>query len=147
LNNSPCAIPVELRDFNNGEKPHVLSWFTNSDALIQPDLFQVEYGEKDFALGTGTKIIVNESPFLEGQFEEGKIYDFYVQSDCNGVSDSPWIGPVSFIADAPQNQCLVPLNLTNTDPAGSVRARIRFEGQGDCKWEGAYSKRERHTAR
>ena len=136
---SPCAKPTLLTTLSDGIKRYRLSWFFESGAPFNPQIFELEYGERDFELGTGTNVVVNNAPFDGGIFEQGKIYDFYVKSDCSGVADSPWVGPGTFVAEIPQNQCLVPIDLVATDPPGDTRVKITFNGQGDCKWEGYIS--------
>lgn len=75
--------------------------------------FQVQYGAKNFTLGSGTIVNVSSSPFTAAPLVANNNYDFYVRSSCSGsLGWSEWAGPYSYLATANQHLCLAPSNVT-----------------------------------
>lgn len=80
-------------DLNNA----CFSWGTNGSNI---SYYEVQYGEKNFTLGDGVKVIMNDVGYCDGTYEENKIYDFYVRIYCkNNLGYSEWFGPVSRLID------------------------------------------------
>lgn len=69
-----------------------LSWTSNGSEIM----WDVEYGVTGYVAGTGT---VQNNTILSDTIVglmSGVTYDFYVRSDCGGVDQGVWIGPVSY---------------------------------------------------
>ena len=55
----------------------------------------VEYGATGFRPGTGTSVVVNNTPSYSFSSLTGGIYDFYVRSNCGSGDTSRYCGPVT----------------------------------------------------
>ncbi|MBO4741561.1 MAG: hypothetical protein J5605_07980, partial [Bacteroidales bacterium] len=55
----------------------------------------VEYGATGFRPGTGTSVVVNNTPSYSFSSLAGGIYDFYVRSNCGSGDTSRYCGPVT----------------------------------------------------
>jgi hypothetical protein len=77
-----------------------LNW---SAAIGNPASYDVEYGDVDFATGTGTVVnTVTTSASLTGLTPASSDKDYYLRSNC-GAEQSGWVGPfrVNLAATAP----------------------------------------------
>lgn len=58
--------------------------------------FEFEYGEEEFALGTGTRYLTDTNIAELHFLDYSTTYDIYFRSICSDSSFSSWIGPFSF---------------------------------------------------
>ena len=63
-----------------------LSWNERGTATS----WNIEYGPAGFAHGEGTTITVYDNPYTITDLTAGTVYDFYVQSNCDGGDESTW---------------------------------------------------------
>jgi len=85
-----CVMPTGLQaipDVNSA----LLSWNENGTAT----LWDIEYGDQGFTLGTGTQVLGVTNPYNLGSLLENHNYAYYVRSDCGGTQ-SAWSGPKNF---------------------------------------------------
>jgi len=55
--------------------------------------WNIEYGAKDFTLGSGTTISANTNSYTINNLTANTYYDVYVQADCGSGNTSSWQGP------------------------------------------------------
>ncbi len=82
--------PSNLTVSNVTENALDLNW----DADAQATNFEVQYGAKDFALGTGTTLTATTNTVNISGLTYGNEYDFYVRTQCSN-DNSAWVGPVT----------------------------------------------------
>lgn len=95
-----------VSDFVDGTKVN-LNWDANGDT------FQIQYGIKGFALGSGTALTSADNHLTVTGLDNTKEYDFYIRNVCGATSFSEWVGPVS-VGTVSINICQKPLNVTAT---------------------------------
>ncbi|WP_438966524.1 fibronectin type III domain-containing protein [Flavobacterium sp.] len=90
--NSSCVEPNTL----------TASFITNNSATLgwtpggTETLWDIQYGEPNFALGSGTFVNdVNSNPYLLSGLLGNTSYQYYVRTKCSG-SNSSWSGPYTF---------------------------------------------------
>ena len=98
---SPAAFSAS--NFIEGTKI-VLDWESNAET------WQVQYGPKGFAAGSGTGMTVTENTAMINGLLATNQYDFYVRTVCDATTFSAWIGPVS--AGTTIGSCASPQNGT-----------------------------------
>lgn len=83
-------------DFGTG----VVTEITNNQAKlswVSPDInFDIEFGEVDFVLGTGTLLTNVANDYVLTNLDEYTTYSFYVRSNCGADGVSLWRGPFTF---------------------------------------------------
>ncbi len=57
--------------------------------------WNVEYGMSGFNPGSGITGTATSTSFTAGSLTANTHYDFYVQADCGGGDESPWVGPIT----------------------------------------------------
>jgi hypothetical protein len=82
--------PSNLNVSNMTETSLDLNW----DANVLATNFEVQYGAKDFALGTGTTLTATTTTVNITGLTYGNYYDYYVRTLCGDV-DGAWIGPLT----------------------------------------------------
>ena len=88
---TPCPNPSALGMQSAAQTTANLSWTTGGATT-----WDIEYGAKDFTLGTGTAVANTlTNPHTLAGLTADTEYDYYVRDDCGG-STSEWIGPYSF---------------------------------------------------
>jgi len=68
-----------------------MSWSANNGETT----WNIEYGNKGFALGSGTNITVNSNNEDFNNLTTNQHYDFYIQAECGSGNTSTWEGPFS----------------------------------------------------
>lgn len=58
--------------------------------------WNVEYGEKGFTPGMGTRLTNVQSPLTVNNLQPNTPYEFYAQAVCAGNDESPWMGQHEF---------------------------------------------------
>ena len=86
-----------------------LTWTENGTATQ----WQIEYGVKDFELGTGTVYTATTNIVTFNNLQELTEYDFYIRSICGDNQYSPWNNKVSAVIDGSYWQDIV-----TSQPAG-----------------------------
>ncbi len=88
---SSCQTPTVLSVSGITQTSANLSWTSTGT------LFNIQYGNSGFVLGTGTIVSgVTASPYSLTGLNPSTDYSFYVQNDCGGGSTSNWTGPFTF---------------------------------------------------
>ncbi|PWI31452.1 hypothetical protein DI383_01940 [Flavobacteriaceae bacterium LYZ1037] len=91
-NNCPKPNGLNVYDLTNTTAQ--FSWNTN----VQSSLYQVQYGQFGFGLGSGTTLTVPEQYTLVEDLLPQTQYAFYVRVFCNNTNDySNWAGPFNFV--------------------------------------------------
>ena len=80
--------PSNLNVSNVTENSLDLNW----DADPQATNFEVQYGAKDFVLGTGTTLTATTNTVNITGLTYNEQYDFYVRTQCSDENSS-WVGP------------------------------------------------------
>jgi len=105
--------------------------------------FQVQYGPKNFTLGSGTTAITLGTVYTGAALAANTYYDFYVRSSCNGtLGNSEWAGPYTYYSIANQHMCLPPSNVTYTIERNglgqAVGANFQWNKNGETNFEFTY---------
>lgn len=87
-----CPNPTSLGAENLTTVSADLKW--NIDPAYTS--FNVEYGEGDLELGSGTVISNVTNPYSLSDLDSQTTYSFYVQTSCDGGVTSSWVGPYKF---------------------------------------------------
>ena len=89
---SECPASSSLYADNITQASADLNW-TSGGATT----WNIEWGEEGFTQSAGIMITgTNTNPYSLNGLDAGTSYDFYVQDDCGGGSQSSWSGPFSF---------------------------------------------------
>lgn len=107
-----CPSPTDLTTTSLGDGSVDVSW-TAGDAETE---WELEYGAPGFALGSGTTVMVNDSPEknLTG-LDSNTNYEIYVTAICGASDESLPLGPIAF-------------RTSNTDGCGQTQTSNNFEG-------------------
>ncbi len=89
---SACPSPVNQTENNITLNSTDLGWTETGTASS----WNIEYGDKDFTLGTGTSISGISNPHTVSDLMADHDYDWYVQADCGANGTSAWTGSSSF---------------------------------------------------
>ena len=83
-----CDTPSAPQASNPTASGADLNWTENGTAI----LWEIEYGTgTSFALGTGTRLIVNSNPYtLSPPLAQGTTYSYFVRSICGANDTSVW---------------------------------------------------------
>lgn len=81
-----------------------ISWTSNGTESS----WDIEYGPTGFTTGTGTMMTSSATNDTIFGVMSGMSYDIYVRSDCGGVDQGAWIGPISYTASCTD---LIPVTL------------------------------------
>ena len=88
-----CMYPTNFATTSVGETSVSIAW----TELGSSESWIIEYGPAGFTQGTGiTEIVTDSTHYTIENLEESSAYDFYVQSDCNGLG-SDWVGPLTVL--------------------------------------------------
>ena len=117
-----CPAPTELSAYNLTLSDADLKWVTGGAST-----WNLEWGDYGFAPGTGTMVAGLSLPVhnLTG-LGASVSYDFYVQDDCGGSTESVWSGPFTFTT---VNPCPDPIGLF-ADNITSSTADINWTAGG-----------------
>ncbi|MBW4359140.1 T9SS-dependent choice-of-anchor J family protein [Flavobacterium taihuense] len=89
-----CPRPGQLGAIQSGTDSASLDWKDNNTQK-QSDSWEIEYGPKGFAEGTGTLITIKTNPFnLTGLVEDS--YDYRVRTYCEANIASDWSDRYTF---------------------------------------------------
>lgn len=91
-----CRMPLHLTVDSTSSTSVGISWTGPEGATS----WNVEFGPHGFTPGTGTTAIASANNFVVDTLASGMKYDFYVQTDCGGGSESEWVGPISAVPGA-----------------------------------------------
>jgi len=87
-----CPMPTGQTHSNVTVNSVDLNWTENGTATA----WEVEYGQQGYTQGTGTTVSTTQKPMTLNNLTSGVTYDWYVRSQCGGISYSDWRGPDSF---------------------------------------------------
>lgn len=87
-----CPQPLDLELVSTTSSSATISWTAGASET----LWNIEYGEMGFGLGTGTSVSGVTNPYTISGLTSNTAYDVYVQSDCTTSGVSTWTGPLSF---------------------------------------------------
>lgn len=90
----PCPRPTPLTVLNVFPTTVTVNWGTSGTAP-----WQIEYGAKNFAPGTGTRITSYTNPYTITGLSADTEYDIYVRDTCGVLGVSIWTGPVTVKTD------------------------------------------------
>lgn len=93
----PVASLSATGMYSSGGTSAKLQWVSNSGE----SQWDVEYGPKGFAQGTGQQVQANDNPYVLTGLQALTEYDFYVRARCSGSDFSQWVGPKSFTTLCP----------------------------------------------
>ncbi len=90
---APCVTPTDLSSTVTSPFSASVGWIENGDAIV----WEIQYGEDGFALGSGTTISAATNPFELTSLIDNTTYDFYVRAIClDGAAMSDWSDSDSF---------------------------------------------------
>lgn len=90
-----CKVPYNLNANSITSGSAAISWI---EAGISTE-WEIEYGIKGFAKGTGNDTVTYSNPFTLINLNPNTLYDFYIRAICGRRDTSPWIGPLTFQTD------------------------------------------------
>jgi len=128
-----CASPALLAvsDFIGGNKVNV-SWDGDGET------WQIQYGIKNFAIGSGTSLTATSNPTSVTGLDSTKEYDFYIRTVCSATEFSEWIGPVA-VGNVIINTCDIPSNVTAIRGAtNSTVVNVTWASTASSNWEVQY---------
>ena len=107
-----CPAPVGITANVNAETSEAeITWTPFGEETV----WQVQYGEAGFVLGTGTIATVNDANYTMTDLAEGASYDVYVRAMCSATESSVWAGPYTFEAPGACTQfCTYTINLVDS---------------------------------
>lgn len=146
-----CKKPVGLKASSASDTSVTLDW---TDPLPAA-LWEVEYGQEGFTLGTGTVVTTNAHPFTVQSLSSG-IYDFYVRARCDSADVSDPAEPVTVVLGNSnyiipvEGQITVPLcsghlydnggpNENYSGPGRMVVTLVPEEPNGYVRLQGSYN--------
>ncbi len=89
----PCQTPNQVRVTNLTAISADIQWNSRSGA----SLWQIEYGPRGFALGTGTRATIASNPYTLTGLNPSSTYDVYLRSICGVGDTSSWMrSPLRF---------------------------------------------------
>ncbi|TDP61971.1 T9SS type A sorting domain-containing protein [Flavobacterium dankookense] len=98
---STCVRPNDFAVFNPTAITTTSANVNWTEAIGVPAGYDVQYGDEDFVLGSGTTVNVTAAVTtnLTGLTSSG-IIDYYLRSNCGTLEQSGWIGPFKiYLAD------------------------------------------------
>ncbi len=138
LDDLSCEVPTSFQASNFIDNTNVnLSWVPNGDESS----WEIQYGIKGFALGTGTSVISTISNFTVSGLNAANSYSFYIRSNCSATSNSNWVGPVDVLAIDVNPNCPNPTNFTAVRSAvTNTEVNLAWTPGGtETEWEIQYS--------
>lgn len=115
-----CPPPTNLTASNLTTSTADLGWTPGGTE----SLWNIEWGLKGFALGTGTLISgVAVNPYTLSGLDAATEYDFYVQADCGEARTlSEWAGPKTFATAVPNDFCIdaIPIDCSTVSINGTT---------------------------
>uniref|UniRef100_UPI00404A41C3 GEVED domain-containing protein n=1 Tax=Flavobacterium sp. TaxID=239 RepID=UPI00404A41C3 len=119
-----CPTPTDISLGNIDSSSAEVSWVSS----LEVDSYQIEYGDVDFALGTGNlEEEISDSPFTISDLNPDSTYEFYIRSVCEGGDFGNWVGPISFTT---QVTCPSPTAVSAT-AAFYTTAEVSWTNGGD----------------
>jgi hypothetical protein len=132
---SYCDRPKNLQ-MSNSSTGQTLYWTTSNPTVSNN--YQVQYGTRGFALGSGATTTVTNPAFEGIRMSAGAYYDFYVRTGC-GAGWSSWVGPFTYLSNADQNNCVAPSNVQYTIQRNSsnqaIAANFTWAYNGESNFE------------
>ena len=120
-----------VSNFVDGNKVN-LNWDANGNT------FQIQYGPKGFALGSGTALTSADNHLTVTGLDNTKEYDFYIRNVCSATSFSEWVGPVA-VGSISINVCQAPSNIVVARSAAlATTANVSWTATGASQWEIQY---------
>jgi len=119
-----CIRPNQVSATNTTASSITLTWNERGTATN----WNIEYGPAGFIQGNGTTLQANSIPFTVTGLDAGTVYDFYVQSDCDGGDESYWSAPCRA-----HTECGIITNIPYTD-------NFDYYGTGDAAYPYCWSK-------
>ena len=89
-----CPKPINFEVSEIKQTEVSLNW----EAGDEEQKWEIEYGEKGFDLGSGTKILADTTSYTISDLIKYTDYDFYLKAVCgenSGDDDSEWLQPIS----------------------------------------------------
>ncbi|MEL0644555.1 fibronectin type III domain-containing protein [Olleya sp. Ti.3.14] len=139
-NTNSCAKPTNLYLTTIANTFAQLDWTSQ----VNSSLYQVEYGNLGFTLGSGTLYTVPDTYKIIEGLEPETQYSFYTRVYCNDIEAySNWAGPFSFVTTDDNPYCNEPTNFslgynTNGPNVGSDYARFLWSDNGGDEYEIEY---------
>lgn len=93
--NVSCRIPTNPNSQNTTSNSATLNWTELNGATS----WEIEYGNKGFALGSGTKITINSKPYNLSALLPNTDYDWYIRSICSNMDSSQWSVKNQFLTE------------------------------------------------
>lgn len=96
--NNNCITPVTIMAIRSTTNTEItLNW----NSAGQETSWEVQYGARGFALGSGTTVVVNARSAQVTGLVPATSYDFYVRAICSPTEKSNWAGPATVLGTNP----------------------------------------------
>lgn len=129
IDTNGCNAPTALTLLNRNIFAAKIGWTTGG-----ANHWNLEYGNKGFVLGQGTKLNYYDKDTISfGSLDGKSIYEIYVQDTCLGGGASVWNGPLEFSAVL----CEAPENAITTRIDSNI-VSITWDGNGFGRWRFEY---------
>ncbi|MEQ8908098.1 MAG: fibronectin type III domain-containing protein [Vicingaceae bacterium] len=119
-----CNNPSVFTSTSVSQTTVDLSW-TNGGTETA---WHIEYGAPGFTQASGTGVNVNSNPYTLSGLSPNTSYDIYLRAHC-GLSQSPWIGPVSITT------LCTPFTATYSENFDGVSTAADFNNAGLACWQ------------
>ncbi|MBR5029011.1 MAG: fibronectin type III domain-containing protein, partial [Bacteroidales bacterium] len=131
-----CPKPMQLTRSDLGNGCVVLSWTDYGNP--QPTGWIIEYGQRGFTRGHGTKIYTTSKPDTICGLQSDVTYEFLVRAICDTNDTSNYSEPINVRYCTSAAQCL---DFTNLRGPGVVctYGRYQYYGQTSASYPGPYA--------
>jgi hypothetical protein len=113
---TPSAVVVNNVDTGNA----TISWTSAAGKHF------IEFGDINFVLGTGTKVITTGTSTRLNNLNASQSYKFYMKDSCGANSQSVWVGPFYFTT---LNPCPKPQNIV-ADSITATSIVVKWDDNG-----------------
>ncbi|RLD28545.1 MAG: hypothetical protein DRI70_03400 [Bacteroidetes bacterium] len=129
--NKNCSKPENISIDQVNSTSVFFSWETGGETA-----FEIEYGERGFALGTGFLVQTSQTEYLIGQLNPSTNYEIFLRSNCGSDGFSNYISAL-FLTLENVELCNTPTNLALVS-VSSTTIELTWDENNETAWEIEY---------